>query len=205
MIPALRAGFIVLTDRYIYSLMARAIVRGMDASMDSRNLQRRADARRRLLPAPRRGAADSARNFLARLRLLGIRHGRLPRPGHVSRVSAAIKPRYWPNSTGSAWNSILRRWMRPPTPKSCSRSFRPKSSECWTATSRKESFNGSEASRRDYLHKVFEYAAAATMRRSTDQPIAQPRESTGTERNWGFHPVAANLSSHNGRGFLDRK
>ena len=30
-IPALRAGFIVLTDRYIYSLMARAIVRGMDA------------------------------------------------------------------------------------------------------------------------------------------------------------------------------
>src|SRR5207253_4796383 len=30
MIPALRAGFIVLTDRYIYSLMARAIIRGAD-------------------------------------------------------------------------------------------------------------------------------------------------------------------------------
>jgi dTMP kinase len=30
MIPALRAGLIVLTDRYIYSLMARAIVRGID-------------------------------------------------------------------------------------------------------------------------------------------------------------------------------
>src|SRR5215475_68576 len=30
MIPALRAGFIVLTDRYIYSLMARAIVRSAD-------------------------------------------------------------------------------------------------------------------------------------------------------------------------------
>ena len=29
-IPALRAGFIVLTDRYIYSLIARAIVRGVD-------------------------------------------------------------------------------------------------------------------------------------------------------------------------------
>ena len=28
--PALRAGFVVLTDRYIYSLMARAIVRGAD-------------------------------------------------------------------------------------------------------------------------------------------------------------------------------
>ena len=29
-LPALRAGFIVLTDRYIYSLMARALVRGAD-------------------------------------------------------------------------------------------------------------------------------------------------------------------------------
>jgi dTMP kinase len=29
-VPALRAGFIVLTDRYIFSLMARAIVRGMN-------------------------------------------------------------------------------------------------------------------------------------------------------------------------------
>jgi len=29
-VPALRAGFIVLTDRYIYSLMARAVVRGAD-------------------------------------------------------------------------------------------------------------------------------------------------------------------------------
>jgi dTMP kinase len=28
--PALRAGFVVLTDRYIYSLMARAMVRGLD-------------------------------------------------------------------------------------------------------------------------------------------------------------------------------
>ena len=29
-VPALRAGFVVLTDRYTYSLMARALVRGMD-------------------------------------------------------------------------------------------------------------------------------------------------------------------------------
>jgi dTMP kinase len=29
-LPALRAGFIVLTDRYIFSIMARAIVRGVD-------------------------------------------------------------------------------------------------------------------------------------------------------------------------------
>ena len=31
-IPALRAGFIVLTDRYIYSQIARAVVRGADES-----------------------------------------------------------------------------------------------------------------------------------------------------------------------------
>lgn len=29
-IPALRAGFVILTDRYIYSLLARALVRGVD-------------------------------------------------------------------------------------------------------------------------------------------------------------------------------
>jgi len=30
-VPALRAGFVMLTDRYVFSLMARAIVRGVDA------------------------------------------------------------------------------------------------------------------------------------------------------------------------------
>lgn len=31
-LPALRAGFVVLTDRYFYSIMARSIVRGIDRS-----------------------------------------------------------------------------------------------------------------------------------------------------------------------------
>jgi dTMP kinase len=31
-VPALRAGFVVLTDRYIYSLIARAMVRGLDSA-----------------------------------------------------------------------------------------------------------------------------------------------------------------------------
>lgn len=31
-VPALRAGFVVLTDRYTYSLIARALVRGLDAA-----------------------------------------------------------------------------------------------------------------------------------------------------------------------------
>src|SRR5437588_1786988 len=38
-IPALRGGFIVLTDRYIYSLMARSMVRGLD-SVWVRNIHR---------------------------------------------------------------------------------------------------------------------------------------------------------------------
>lgn len=32
MLPALRAGFVVLTDRYLYSAMARAEVRGIDSA-----------------------------------------------------------------------------------------------------------------------------------------------------------------------------
>jgi dTMP kinase len=32
MLPALRSGFVVLTDRYIYSAVARAEVRGIDSS-----------------------------------------------------------------------------------------------------------------------------------------------------------------------------
>src|SRR6202795_1652404 len=38
-VPALRAGFVVLTDRYIYSLIARAMVRGLDP-MWVRNIHR---------------------------------------------------------------------------------------------------------------------------------------------------------------------
>lgn len=38
-VPALRAGFVVLTDRYIYSLMARSMVRGLD-TLWVRNIHR---------------------------------------------------------------------------------------------------------------------------------------------------------------------
>ena len=36
LIPAMRAGYVVITDRYIYSLMARAIVRGMESDWVAR-------------------------------------------------------------------------------------------------------------------------------------------------------------------------
>ena len=82
-VPALRAGFVVLTDRYIYSLMARAIVRGVDAAWIRSIYQRRAETRRRLLSAPGSRATDPARDFLPRLRLLGIGNGPLSGARHV--------------------------------------------------------------------------------------------------------------------------
>ena len=53
-IPALRAGFVVLTDRYIYSLMARATVRGADPQWMKRRLRVRAEARHHHLSARHR-------------------------------------------------------------------------------------------------------------------------------------------------------
>ena len=66
-VPALRAGFVVLTDRYIYSLMARAMVRGLDPAWVRSIHSFRAETRRRLLPAHRCRRPDSSRRLPARL------------------------------------------------------------------------------------------------------------------------------------------
>ncbi len=132
-IPALRAGFIVLTDRYIYSLMARAIVRGMD-------------------PAWIRGIYSAAlvpdAVFYLRLDVEQL----IPRvifsrgfdywesgmdvfPARICmRTSGVTRRRSWRNSTGSAWNFGLRLWMLQPTPNSSLRSCKPKSSASWRPT-----------------------------------------------------------------------
>ena len=82
-VPALRAGFVVLTDRYIYSLMARAMVRGVDAqwirSIYSVALKPDAVFYLRLGI----DATDAARYLYARVRLLGIGNGSVSRAGHV--------------------------------------------------------------------------------------------------------------------------
>ena len=51
MVPALRAGYIVLADRYIYTLIARDIARGADPDWVERHLRHGAGAGRGLLPA----------------------------------------------------------------------------------------------------------------------------------------------------------
>ena len=75
-VPALRAGFVMLTDRYIYSLIARAIVRGADPGLDqaaSTRSRSRPDAVYYL----RIDVPDLVPRVLAqrRLRLLGVGHG----------------------------------------------------------------------------------------------------------------------------------
>ena len=49
-IPALEAGFIVLSDRYFYSIMARDIVRGARPGVGETNLRLRAETRPGTLP-----------------------------------------------------------------------------------------------------------------------------------------------------------
>ena len=82
-VPALRAGFIVLTDRYIYSLMARAIVRGMDPawirSIFAVALKPDAIFYLRVGIDQLVPRVIFSRGF----RLLGIRNGPLPRPRYV--------------------------------------------------------------------------------------------------------------------------
>ena len=83
-IPALRAGFVVLIDRYIFSIMARAIARGEDrrwieqvagfALVPHAVYYLRAEVKR---PGLARGARAR------RVRLLGKRHGPALRRGHV--------------------------------------------------------------------------------------------------------------------------
>ena len=60
-IPALKAGFIVLSDRYIFTALARAGVRGVDRDLDPQPLRLRHRAAPRLLPAHRREDADPPR------------------------------------------------------------------------------------------------------------------------------------------------
>src|SRR6516225_2937003 len=79
-IPALKAGFVVLSDRYIFSALARAGVRGVDRQW----LRNRAAPR--LLPERRREDPEPPRARVARHGLLGIRHGPEDRRRHLRQL-----------------------------------------------------------------------------------------------------------------------
>jgi len=99
-VPALRAGFVVLTDRYIYSLMARAIVRGMDGAW-IRSIFGVA-----LVPDAvfylRLGIDDLIPRVIlfAWIRLLGVGSRPVSRQEHVRQFFGIIRRRCSPNSTG---------------------------------------------------------------------------------------------------------
>jgi dTMP kinase len=85
-LPALKAGFIVLADRYIYTLMARDMVRGMDEAW-LKNLYGIAlepDAVF-IFPSNRRNSC-SAISPKRDARLLGKRHGPGPVARHVRQL-----------------------------------------------------------------------------------------------------------------------
>ena len=61
-VPALRAGFVMLTDRYIYSLIARAIVRGAEPRLDQA-----ASTRSRSSPTPSSTCGSTSRTSFPRV------------------------------------------------------------------------------------------------------------------------------------------
>jgi dTMP kinase len=202
-IPALRAGFIVLTDRYIYSLMARAIVRGMDAAW-IRGIYSAA-----LVP-------DAV--FYLRLSVEQL----------IPRVIFSRGFDYWESGMDvfpgqdmyenfrSYQTALLAEFDRlsvefkfetldaSADAKLVFAQLQAKVQRILNGASRAEVSLDSADARREYLHKVFELAAAATMRRET-QPLGSPRVSTAPGMDWGFHPVAANLFAGNSRKTAEHK
>jgi dTMP kinase len=203
-IPALRAGFIVLTDRYIYSLMARAIVRGMD-------------------PAWIRGIYSAA------LIPDAVFYLRVDVEQLIPRVIFSRGFDYWESgmdvfpgqdmyeSFRSYQAALLAEFDRlsvefdfetldaSADAKIVFAQLQAKVQRVLDGDSRREYIREAGKLDRDYLHKVFEYAAAATMRRSPDQPVAQPHEAMAANHNWGISPMSSHASPHNGGGFVHRK
>lgn len=202
-IPALRAGFIVLTDRYIYSLMARAIVRGMDAAwirgiysaalVPDAVFYLRLDVEQ-LIPRVIFSSGfdywesgmdvfpgqDMYENFRSYQTALLAEFDRLSVEFKFETLDASADAKLVFAQLQARVQRILNR------------------------TSRTEVSLDSAEARREYLHKVFELAAAATMR-GEPRSVAPPRESAARGMDWGFHPVTANLSSGNGRKTADHK
>jgi dTMP kinase len=204
MIPALRAGFIVLTDRYIYSLMARAIVRGMNpdwirgiysaALIPDAVFYLRLDVEQ-LIPRVifSRGfdywesgmdmfpGQDMYESFRSYQNALLAEFDKLSREFNFETVDASADAKVVFAQLQAKVQRVLDGDLG-----------RQKPSEA-------ETFS------REYLHKVFEYAAAATMRRNLDPAIAQPREAIAANQSWASQPVAAHFGPQNGHSFFERK
>jgi dTMP kinase len=203
-IPALRAGFIVLTDRYIYSLMARAIVRGMNpewirgiysaALIPDTVFYLRLDVEQ-LIPRVifSRGfdywesgmdmfpGQDMYESFRGYQGALLAEFDKLSQEFNFETVDASSDAKIVFAQLQAKVQRVLDGDVRRETPRET------------------ETFS------REYMHKVFEYAAAATMRRGPDPAVSQPREAITASQSWASSPVAANFSPQNGHSFFERK
>jgi dTMP kinase len=203
-IPALRAGFIVLTDRYIYSLMARAIVRGMDAAW-IRGIYSAA-----LIPDAVFYLRVDVEQLIPRVIFSrGFDYwesGMDVFPGQDMYASfrsyqAALLAEFDKLSVEFNFETL----DASADAKIVFAQLQAKVQRVLEGDSRREYLRESHSFNREYLHKVFEYAAAATMRRSPDQAVAPPREAVAANHNWAASPMPSHASSQNGGGFLQRK
>ena len=203
-IPALRAGFIVLTDRYIYSLMARAIVRGMDAAW-IRGIYSAA-----LIPDAVFYLRVDVEQLIPRVIFSrGFDYwesGMDVFPGQDMYASfrsyqAALLAEFDKLSVEFNFETL----DASADAKIVFAQLQAKVQRVLEGDSRREYLRESHSFNREYLHKVFEYAAAATMRRSPDQAVAPPREAAAAHHNWAASPMPSHASSQNGGGFLQRK
>jgi|HubBroStandDraft_1064217.scaffolds.fasta_scaffold177546_2 dTMP kinase len=203
-IPALRAGFIVLTDRYIYSLMARAIVRGMDpawirgiysaALIPDAVFYLRVDVEQ-LIPRvifsrgfdywesgmdvfPGQDMYESFRSYQAALL---AEFDKLSVEFHFETLDASADAKIVFAQLQAKVQRVL------------------------DGDSRREYLRESQGFDREYLHKVFEYAAAATMRRRPEQAVVEPREAMAGGQNWAASPVSSHGLPRHDAGFFHRK
>jgi dTMP kinase len=192
-IPALRAGFIVLTDRYIYSLMARAIVRGMD-------------------PVWIRGIYSAA------LVPDAVFYLRLDVEQLIPRVIFSRGFDYWESGMdvfpGQDMYENFRSYQTALLAEFDRLSVEFNFETLDASTDAKLVFAQLQAkvqrvleadSRRTYLARMFEQPAAHPTARIEERSVTLPRETASRQIDWAFHPVAANSSPSNGRNIPEHK
>jgi len=192
-VPALRAGFIVLTDRYIYSLMARAIVRGMD-------------------PVWIRGIYSAA------LVPDAVFYLRLDVEQLIPRVIFSRGFDYWESGMdvfpGQDMYENFRSYQTALLAEFDRLSVEFNFETLDASTDAKLVFAQLQAkvqrvleadSRRTYLARMFEQPAARSTARIEERPVTLPRETASRQIDWAFHPVASNLSPSNGRNIPGHK
>jgi dTMP kinase len=192
-IPALRAGFIVLTDRYIYSLMARAIVRGMD-------------------PVWIRGIYSAA------LVPDAVFYLRLDVEQLIPRVIFSRGFDYWESGMdvfpGQDMYENFRSYQAALLEEFDRLSVEFNFETLDASADAKLVFAQLQAkvqrvleadSRKTYLARMFEQPPAQSTNRIEERTVTLLRETAPRHIDWSFHPVASNLSPGNGRNIPEHK